>query len=197
MSETAAESQAQVATEPAGDAVTAEAETPKSNVKRSLDDLLADLPEDTRKVLLGEVSKSRSEAKSLRERLKAAEPKISEYDRLIEASKTAEERALEARQAAEQRAAAAVQRVAKAELKAALAGIVDNPDAVVGTLDLSRFVDADGEVDAEAVDNLRRTFSSLTKPRAPKPDPSQASGANKPSEASPAEAFAAFLNRRP
>lgn len=55
---------------------------------KSLDDLLAAMPEEQRGIVLGEVGRARSEAKNLRERLKAAEPKASEYDKLAEAQKT-------------------------------------------------------------------------------------------------------------
>ena len=161
---------------------------------RTLEELLADLDDDRRGVILGEVSKARGEAKNLRERLKAAEPKVAEYDRLAEASKTAEERAQEAQKAAEARAAAATQRVARAEVKAALAGLVEDPESIVEDLNLSRFVDDDGEIKQDAIDNLKAKYTGLSgRKGTPRPDRSQASGANGATPASPASEFASLI----
>lgn len=164
--------------------------------KPSLEDTLASLDEADRTFVLGEVTSARTEAKNLRDRLKAAEPKAAEYERLEAASKTAEERAQEAVTAAEQRAAKATQRVARAEVKAALAGVVDNPDAIVEDLDMSRFVDQHGEIDTDAVQSLRNKYAGFSSPRAPRPDPSQASGANGKAAASPENEFAAFMQNQ-
>lgn len=161
--------------------------------KPSLEDTLAALDEADRAFVLGEVTSARSEAKNLRERLKAAEPKVSEYDRLVAASKTAEEQAQEATRAAEQRAHAANQRVARAEVKAALAGVVDNPDAIVDDLNLAKFVNDDGEIDTSAIQALRDKYAGFGSPRAPRPDASQASGANGTQSSGPAEEFASFI----
>lgn len=160
---------------------------------QSLEDLLADLDDDRRSAILGQVNKARSEAKNLRDRVKAAEPKVAEYDRLVAASKTAEERAQEAQQAAEARAQAATERVARAEIKAALAGVVDDADAVIEDLNLARFIGLDGDIDENAVAALRIKYQSLGGRRAPRPDPSQASGANGGAPASPAQQFGAIL----
>lgn len=171
--------------------------------KKSLEESLADLDESTRTFVLGEVSTARSEAKGLRERLKAAdewkraaEPKVGEYDRLAEASKTAEERAQEAMRAAEARATAATLRVARAEVKAALAGVVDNADTIIEDLNLARFIDNDGEINTEAVDALRQKYAAFSAPRRPAPDTSQASGANGRTPTSPADEFGAFIKQQ-
>lgn len=161
--------------------------------KKTLEESLADLDDATRAFVLGEVTSARSEAKNLRERLKAAEPKVTQFDALVEASKTAEERALEAQKTAETRATAANQRIARAEVKAALAGVVDNPDAIVDDLNLAKFVDDDGEVDQQAVKALREKYAGFGQPRPPKPDPSQGSGANGATPTGPAEEFASFI----
>jgi hypothetical protein len=171
-----------------------EGQTPTDTPKpSSLEDLLAAMDEDSRKVVLGEVSKARTEAKGLRDRLKAAEPKVTEYDRLLEASKTDQERAQEALTSSNQRATALEQRLARAEVRAALAGVVDNPDAIVDDLNLSRFVGEDGEVDANAIAALRQKYAGFSSPRPPRPDGSQASGANGRSTSSPADEFASLL----
>lgn len=161
--------------------------------KKTLEDSLAALDEDTRRFVLGEVSTARSEAKSLRDRLKAAEPKVAEYDRLAAASKSDVERAQEAQTAAEQRAQTALQRVARAEVKAALAGVVDNPDAIVDDLNLAKFIDDNGDVDTQAVQALRDKYAGFGSPRPPRPDPSQGSGANGAAPTGPAEEFASFI----
>lgn len=162
------------------------------SAKRSLEDLLADIDDERRKVILAEVSKARGEAKGLRDRLRDAEPKVAEYDRLAAASKTEMERASERATAAESRAQAANRRVARAEVKAALTGLVDNPESIVDDLDMSRFLDPDGEVDAQAVTALKSKFAALG-PRKPKPDSSQASGANGGTVVGPAQEFASLL----
>lgn len=185
---------------PAATPATDPATPPEGNADprpKTLEELLADVPEDHRAVILGEVSKARSEAKGLRDRLKLAEPKAAEHDKALEAQKTAEQRADDARKAAEERAATATQRVAKAEIKAALSGVVDNPDLIIDDLNLGKFVDQDGEVDAAAIDALRTKYAALgggTR-RAPRPDPSQASGANGRTSTDPAQEFGSLLQQ--
>lgn len=161
--------------------------------RKSLEDLLAGLDDDARGVVLGEVSKARGEAHNLRERLKVAEPKVAEYDRLAAASKTAEERANEAATAADARALAATQRVARAEVKAALTGLVDDPNSIVEDLNLARFIDDDGEIDQAAIDKLKAKYAGFSGRRPPRPDHSQASGANGATATSPASQFASIL----
>lgn len=161
--------------------------------KKSLEDLLTGLDEDARKVVLGEVSKARSEAKNLRDRLKEAEPKVAEYDRLAQASQSDVERATERASAAEARAAAASQRVARAEVKAALAGLVDDPESIIEDLNLARFVSDDGEVNDDAIASLKSKYAAFGSRRAPRPDPSQASGGNGQTTASPAQEFASLI----
>lgn len=171
-------------------------EAPAAGKTPTLEDLLADLDEDRRTAVLGQVSKARSEAKNLRERLKAAEPKAAQYDQAQAAQQTAEQRAQQQAQEAEQRATAANRRVARAEIKAALAGVVDDPDEIVDDLDLSRFLDGDGDVDATAVTALRDKYAARFsgQRRAPRPDTSQASGANGPTTTDPAQTFASILS---
>jgi hypothetical protein len=180
-------------TPPATQEPAAAAPAPAEGAKKSLEDLLADLDDDRRGVILGEVSKARSEAKNLRDRLKDAEPKVAEYDRLAQASQTDAERATERATAAEARAAAATQRVARAEVKAALAGLVDNPDSIIEDLNLARFVSDDGEVNDDAIAALKSKYAAFGTRRAPRPDPTQASGSNGATTANPASELAAIL----
>lgn len=185
--------QAPSATEAQQEPAAAAPQAPKAEPKKSLEDLLADLDDDRRGVILSEVTKARTEAQNLRARLKDTEPKVAEYDRLAQASKTDAERALEAQHAAETRATAAIQRVARAEVKAALAGLVDDPDGIVDDLNLSRFVSDDGEINDAAITALKQKYAGFSGRRAPRPDPSQASGAQGPSQTSPATEFASIL----
>jgi flavin-binding protein dodecin len=159
---------------------------------KSLEDLLASLDDTARTAVLGEVHKARTEAANYRGKLRAAEPKAAEYDRLAEASKTAEERSQEAVKAADTRALASMQRVARAEVKAALTGLVDDPDSIVEDLNLARFIDDDGEINDGAIAALKTKYAGFSK-RGPRPDLSQGSGANGKSVASPASDFASIL----
>lgn len=161
---------------------------------QTLEEMLADLDEDRRKVILDQVNKPRNEAKGLRERLKALEPKAAEYDRLEQASKTDLERVQGDLSAANQRAANLVAKAARSEIKAALTGIVDNPDTIVRRLDLSQFVDDDGEIDEQAVAELKAEYAPFSAARAPRPDRSQASSGNgKSTPMTPQEEFGSFL----
>ena len=160
---------------------------------KSLEDLLASLDDTARTAVLGEVHKARTEAANYRGKLRAAEPKAAEYDRLAEASKTADERAQEAVKAAETRALASMQRVARAEVKAALTGLVDDPDAIVEDLNLARFIDDDGEINDGAIAALKTKYAGFSSKRGPRPDLSQGSGANGKSVANPAAEFASIL----
>jgi hypothetical protein len=174
-------------------AAAAAADASNTGQKKSLEDLLAGMDDDARGVVLGEVSKARGEAKNLRDRLKVAEPKVAEYDRLAAASQTEQERTQEVLKAAEDRAQAATQRVARAEVRAALTGLVDDPNSIVEDLNLARFIDDDGEIDQGAIDKLKAKYAGFSGPRAPRPDQSQASGANGRTTASPASEFASIL----
>lgn len=119
--------------------------------KKSLEDLLASLDDDARSVVLGEVTKARSEAANYRGKLREAEPKAAEYDRLAEASKTAEDRANEAATAADVRASKLLDRAVTAEVKALAASGFADPDDAAAFLDLSKYATTDGDVDTEAV----------------------------------------------
>lgn len=62
------------ASEPAPEPPAAPSDPAPKPPKRSLEDSLASLDDDTRKFVLGEVQKARGEAKGLRERMKDADP---------------------------------------------------------------------------------------------------------------------------
>lgn len=91
-----------------------------------------------------------------REAKKAA----TELDRVRKANQSEQERAIEAAKGEGRTAALqeAGQKIAAAEIKAALSGIVANPTSIIEDLNLARYVTDDGEVDDEAVKALREKF---------------------------------------
>lgn len=168
-------------TEPAQQQEQPKPEPPKQAPK-SLEDNLAGLDDDARAFVLAEVRKAREEAKGLRGRLKEAEPKIAEYDRLAEASKTELERAQESATASQARIQQLQARAVKAEVKALAAGQFADPEDAAAFLDLSKYAGEDGEVDTEAIsadlsDLLgRKPHLGKQEPnRTPKPNPAQGS----------------------
>lgn len=58
--------------------------------------------------------------------------------------------------------------LAGAEIRAALTGLVENPDLVVEDLNLSRFITDDFTVDKEAITALREKYSAMTKQSKPR-----------------------------
>lgn len=108
--------------------------------------------------------------------IKALKEKAAQYDALAAASKTEHERAIdEAREAAAKEAtdktrASFQERLVRAEFKAALAGRVsdDARDELLDGLNLAKFLDDDGEPDADRV----REYVARLAPAAPteKPD---------------------------
>lgn len=167
--------------------VTPEAPKAEPNAN-SLESLLADLDEEKRKVILGEVGKSRSEAKNLRDRLKDAEPKVAEYDRLAEASKSDLERATEKLTAAEQRAIAA-ERTAMVNAVALEKGL---------TPALAKRLQGDTleALQADADELVQFVQSSEPQSRVPRADPSQGSSASGAAATDPAQAFATFIKNQ-
>ncbi|MGH3631466.1 MAG: hypothetical protein ACRDRL_29005 [Sciscionella sp.] len=130
--------------------------------------------------MLGEVSKARSEARNLRDRLKEAEPKLTEWQALQEASKSELEKAQEAAKSAVDRIASMQQSVAAAKIEAALTGVIPDVAAVIEDLNIAKFLDAEGNVDASKVDALRTKFATFATPANPgmKPNPAQGRSAS-------------------
>lgn len=184
MSENSTEIVAPETQEPAA-AAPADQGTPPA--KRSLEDLLGGLDDADRGVILGEVSKARNEAKNLRDRLKEAEPKVTEYDRLAEASKTETQRATDAAAAAQQRVNELTTRAINAEVKALAASQFADPADVAAFLDTSKYVNPAGDIDttsiaADLADLLTRKpyLASTPNKSVPAPNPAQGSSANGP-----------------
>jgi len=176
--------QAPAAAAPAEPAEPAKPASPR----KSLEDNLTSLDDDGRAFVMGEVNKARHEAKTLRERLKESEPKVAEYDRLAEASKSAEDRANEAATKAETRAGKLLSRAVSAEVKALAADTFADPSDASAFLDLAKYADAEGDVDVSAISadlsDLLVRKPHLGKPAAAqpamKPNPAQGRSASQP-----------------
>lgn len=170
---------------------------PKSQQSPGLDELLAGLDDTARSAILGEVSKARGEAADIRRKLREAEPRLSEYDRLVAASKSDLERAQETATAQENRAKALLTRAVKAEVKALAAAGFADPDDAAAFLDLTKYATADGDVDTETVKTdlaalLARKphLGKAAGARMPAPNPAQGSsgnGTSKPGQLSQAD----------
>jgi len=63
------------------------------------------------------------------------------------------------------------QRIAAAEIKAALTGIVPDPGDIVEDLNLARYVTDSGDVDTKAIAALKKKYEALKTPPASAPDP--------------------------
>lgn len=104
-------------------------------------------------------AKDNANAQSELDRIKASQ--LSETEKAV---KEAEDRG---------RAGAALeygQRVAAAEVKAALTGLIDDPARVVSELNLAKYVTDTGEVDSAAIDSLKETFAGFAQARPTSPD---------------------------
>jgi hypothetical protein len=117
-----------------------------------------------------------------RERAKFADyddlaSKAALWDEIEQASLTEFEKQSDALSAAEQRYQAAQQRIVTAELRAA--GV---PAELVEDLDLSRFVDGDGEIDEARIGALRDKYAALAPAGTPRmaPNPAQGTSAQPP-----------------
>lgn len=122
----------------------------------------------------------KAEARKWEQRAKDNSAAAKKLAALEAANQTDAERAQAAARQAEQRAEAAVRRVASAEIRAALTGVVPDPAAVVEDLDLGRFIDADsGDVNTDAVAALKAKYAALAPPQGPRPpahNPAQGAG---------------------
>lgn len=138
--------------------------------------------------LAAEAEKWKTLSRKHESRAKANADKAKKYDEsdLTDAEKLAAEAEERGRTAA---LAETGRRLAAAEVRAALAGIVPDPKSIVEDLDLSRYVADDGEVDEDAVTALRDKYASLAKPGRPKGSADGGNrGGDKPKRATSLEA---------
>lgn len=86
------------------------------------------------------------------ERAKANADKAKRFDELEAASKTEAEKLAERASAAEARAVTLTQRAVKAEVKALAASTFADPSDAAAFLNLSDFVDGDGDIDSKGIE---------------------------------------------
>lgn len=110
-----------------------------------------------------EADKWKAMARKHEDRAKENGAAARELEKLREASLSEAEKAVaEAEKRGRTAALTEVgQRIAAAEIKAALTGVVADPAAVVDDLNLAKFVTADGDVDAKAVTALKDRYAAL------------------------------------
>lgn len=150
-------------------------------------------------VLRAEIEKWKSQSRRQEDRAKANANAARELEELKKSQQTDAERAVAE---AEQRGRAAVlaeygQRLAAAEIKAALAGIVPDPALVLEDLNLARYVTETGDVNTEAVDALKARWTSIVGNRqlAPPPPPPPGDGGARGGAGAPGQLSAADVDR--
>lgn len=156
-----------------------------------------------RKRAEAKIAKANSEAKNLRERLKALEPLAQRARELEDANKSETERLNEQLTSAQERAAKAVRAAVASKVEALAAKEFADPEDAAGALDLAAYVDEDGVIDSDAI---RRDLTDLLKrkphwaradegPRSPRPDRTQGSSGNgNRTSSDPGDIFAGLMN---
>lgn len=129
----------------------------------------------------------RGENKSLKSRWADAAPKLTEYDRLVEASKSELEQAQEAARQHQTRAEQAERDLARHRIALSKGLQVDDLEFIHGD---------DEESIAAAADKFLARTRDNASPRPPRPDPSQGSSASGGVAPSPGDQFAAFLKQQ-
>lgn len=114
-----------------------------------------------------------AERKARTEAEKTAKAANAELEKLRKAAMSDQEKAVAvARDEGRSEATkAAGERLAAAEIKAALTGVVPDPMAIVEDLALGRYVTEDGDVDAAAVTKLAEKYAALGAANPPPPPP--------------------------
>ena len=110
-----------------------------------------------------EVNKWKAAARKHEDRAKANFQAAKELETLKESQLSDTDKAVKEAEARGQAAAIAQfgQKIAAAELKAALAGLIPDPAGVIVDLNLAKFVTDTGDVDADAVAALREKYALL------------------------------------
>lgn len=98
-----------------------------------------------------EARKWETRAKENAAKLKAAEPRLVEYDQLIEAKKSDLEKAQEAAQTASERVNSYQTRAVKAEVKALATATFADPDDAAAFLDIASYAASDGDIDTAKI----------------------------------------------
>ncbi|GAA2192720.1 hypothetical protein [Streptomyces bangladeshensis] len=152
-----------------------------------------------------EIEKLRKESASWRTKYQETKPLAQKAQELEDAQKSEQERLTEQLTASAQRIQALQQRAVRSEVKALAAADFADPEDAHAFLDLTSYVDDDGDVDTAAIqqdlkDLLKRkphlAKPADTSPRAPKADRTQGSsgnGSRTPND--PAAVFADFMTQ--
>lgn len=151
------------------------------------------------------IKKANSEAKALRDRLKALEPLAQKAKELEDAQKSDQERLTEQLTAAQAREAKAIRVAVASKVEALASKEFADPEDAAAALDLAAYADADGAIDTDAI---RADLADLLKrkphwakpdegPRSPRPDRAQGSSGNgNRSTSDPGEIFGAYMKQR-
>ncbi|MEU6990398.1 hypothetical protein ABZ953_07005 [Streptomyces sp. NPDC046465] len=162
-----------------------------------------------RKQAEAKIRKANSEAANLRKRLKELEPKAAELQRIKDSEKSESERLNDQLSRANELVTRTRTRLVEARVQA-LAGAqvaeraaFTDPEDAVGQLDLSSYIDGDGDIDEAAIEvDLQALLERKPHwaksqppegPRRPAPDRTQASGANKQRSPNPEDEFEGFI----
>jgi hypothetical protein len=130
---------------------------------------------------LGAAGEKALEAMKIRARdaEKAAKTATAELDALRKAAMSDQDKAVaEAKDLGRKEATTEVaSRLAAAEIKAALTGIVPDPASVVEDLNLARYIDDNGDINTEAVAALKAKYQEFATPSGKPPVPGVPTGA--------------------
>lgn len=173
-----------------GDEATTPPEGGAEPTTKGFDDVIGVLDEADRKVILERLSKPNNEARQLRERLKALEPKAAEFDKLADERKTELEKAQEAATKAQDQIHSLRQQAVASKIEAIAAPAFADPSDAALFIG-SDFLADDGSVDE---DGIKTALSDLlqkkphlgrsTEPGMPSPNPAQGGSGGGPAGAS-------------
>lgn len=114
--------------------------------------------EPTAEELRAELEKWKNQARKNEDKAKANAAAAKDLEKLREQTMSEQEKAVAEAEARGRKAG--VERLAAAELKAALVGRVEDPAAIVEDLNLGKFITEDGEVDDKAVAKLAEKYGT-------------------------------------
>lgn len=112
----------------------------------------------------------KEKAREQEKRAKANAKAQTELEKLRKQTMSETEKAVAEAEARGRQAATADvgQRLAAAEIKAALTGVVSEPEDIIDDLNLTKFLTEDGSVDSDAVKKLRKKYEAMA-PKEAKP----------------------------
>lgn len=121
--------------------------------------------------LQAELDRWKAIARKHEDRAKANYPAVKELEELKKSQMSDTERAVKEAEERGRIGAASEfgQKIAAAELKAALAGLIPDPQGVIEDLNLAKFVTENGDVDLAAVTALKEKYAAIAPPQTPPP----------------------------